>query len=163
MSHPQSAPVTPPARPVFPSDRTRSARRRAQKEAALDARQKRYLDWAQKLLWVAEEMDSAEDTDLRQELQSLVRRVRLRGARNEQQDFEQVMEAILRHGCHCVEDIHDQTRIAKATLWKILDGFVANGQLEERSTTGSSGRTRDDLDTLFYPTNSAGFSPLIRP
>lgn len=161
MATPQSAVPPSPARPSYPSDRTRSARRRAQKAVVQDARQQHYTALAQRLMFVAEDLGSAEDGDLRAELLKVINRVRLRGSRTEQQDYEQVMEAVTLHACHCVEDIYDQTRISREQLWKILEGLVSTGQLEERNA--QRGRERDDLDTLFFPTNTPGFSPLVRP
>jgi DNA topoisomerase VI subunit B len=164
MANPQlPAPAPTSARPVYPSDRTRSLRRRKQRESQKDERQQRYANIAQRLMNVIEDLSSGEDTDLRAELQRLVHRVRQRGASNEQKDHEQVMEAILHHGCHCVEDINDHTGIPKANIWKILDGFVSNGQLEERNGQSTGTRQRDEIDTLYYPTGSPGFSSLVRP
>jgi hypothetical protein len=152
-----------PARPVYPSDRTRSLRRKMQREAQKDERKQRYSNLAQRLMGVADELGTSEDSDLHAALMKVINRVYQRGSADVQQDYERVLDAITQHGCNCVEDIHDQTGIPKAQIWKILDGLITTKQVEERGGQSYGERKRDDVDTLFFATGTPSFSPMVRP
>jgi hypothetical protein len=161
MTVPPTQPTAERARPKKASDATRTERRRVQRNAQRDPRRQHYLNLAQRIQCIADELTTNDDRDLRSELLRMVNRVRLRGVPPKQKDFEQVLEAIRHHQCHCVEDIHDQTNLPKDVIWQILDGFISMKVLEERG--GMSDDTRDEIYTLFFLTGSPAFSPLVLP
>ena len=150
------------ARKVYPSDLRRAERRRQQKAAKREPERQRYIELSQRLQFVADELSHSEDEEMRRELLKLIYRMRLCGSTTKPRDDEEVMEAITEHQCHCVYDIHEQTGLARAQIWKIIDGLLTTGQLEERHRKAGE-RERDEMDTLFYPTGRASSSADVRP
>jgi hypothetical protein len=131
-----------------PSGLNRADRRRRQRAGELKQRASRYYRTAACLTEVIEELHSLEDSDLRDELRKLALRIEARGERDEKADREFVLEVITHNYSNCVEDIYDDTRIAKPQIWKILDSLIASGRVEERQ--GGDSKRRDEVSTLFY-------------
>ncbi|MDQ3820407.1 MAG: hypothetical protein M3362_22375 [Acidobacteriota bacterium] len=153
----------PQTRPVYRSDLTRTERRRQMRASRLSEEKRKVLNWAQRLTFIADEMKDSEYQELRAELLKVIDRARTLSSHTEEKDYEQVLDAITNHQCNCVYDIHEQTRIPQAQIWKILDGLLATKQIVEHIRGAGGGRARDAFDTLFYPTGSPAFSPMVRP
>jgi hypothetical protein len=153
-------PATPTAesRRVYPSDRARADRRRRQKLAARDPQKQRYLDIAQRLQFIADELKDPKDADLRSQVHWLVNQTRLRGCPPGKQDYEQVLDAITNHQCNCVYDIHEETKLPEDVIWKILDGLLTT-----RAVRQTNEEPRDHIDTKFYATGLPSPSMMVLP
>lgn len=141
------------------SDATRSDRRRAQKASQRDQKSQQYISIAQRLQFIADELDAAEDDDLRSDILKLVHRVRLRGGAPRKKDYEKVLDAVKLHQCGCVYDIQEETHLPSAVIRKIVEGLFITGQIELR------GATYEDWDdySLLVANNKPSLSSMVTP
>jgi hypothetical protein len=159
MAVPSKRPTS-DVRRAYPSDHTRTARRRAQKAERRGANRQHYINLAQRLQFIADELTTAEDADIRADLLKFVNRIRLQGTPPKKKDYERVLEAICLHECHTVYDLHEHTHLTKDAIWKILDGLLATRRIEERSGDEFSDEGRDEYSTLFFAAGTPSFHSL---
>jgi type VI protein secretion system component VasF len=115
----------PPKLKVYPSDFTRSARRRMQRRREQTARQQRWTDACNLFeMTLKSILNQDEDEQVRRELQSTINKINKR-LKSKQSDEQIVLNAV-RAGCWTVVDIVDETgftpKFARERLMELLRG-----------------------------------------
>lgn len=113
-------------RPVYPSDLSRSARRRAEKEALRTGRQQEAQEVACRLEQIAKAYPDYADL-----LNSTALRIRTRGNSSPDREADTVLNAIVIHEARELGEIVTDTGMLRADVSKTLLALIAAGLVKE--------------------------------
>jgi ferritin-like protein len=133
------------SRPKYPSDRTRSIRRRQQR--ATDEEQLQAINYAQQLQILC---DKAPDEQTRLELRQVINSIRLRYTRDEHRQRLAVLKALEQSARLTLAEIVEMTRLSEELVKEILDDFSSPETELVELTTGHGKQKCGRGGTIIY-------------